>query len=101
MTSKTSYDQKYRLIDDDVYMRHVVHEIKLGDVDDPEIYLSQAFHTWSTDTEKGQWVMKHAKEITYHIHSDIMSGGYSVRFSGLITDRHWTVFVLKYADTDI
>lgn len=34
----------------------VVHEFKLGDVDDPDIYAGFQIHEWQS-SESGQWVM--------------------------------------------
>ena len=39
----------------------VVHSFGVGDAEDPDIYAAQPLWEWQ-ESEKGQWVMKHAIE---------------------------------------
>jgi hypothetical protein len=42
-------------------MKLVVHTFKLGDVDDPEMYVAQPLWEWQ-ESPAGQWVMEHSIE---------------------------------------
>lgn len=39
----------------------VVHEFRVGDVDDPDIYAGSSLWDWQT-SEDGKWVLEHAVE---------------------------------------
>ena len=39
----------------------VVHSFRVGDAEDPDLYAAEPMWDWQ-ESEKGQWVMKHAVE---------------------------------------
>ena len=67
----------------------------MGDVEDPVLYAAQPLWEWQ-QTEKGKWVMEHAKDPTYNILNDPTTYGHRVTVHGLLTDKDYTYFMLKY-----
>lgn len=53
----------------------VVKELRLGDVDDPEIYLGAAAYDW-LQTDHGQWCKLHSTDLTYRQEPFVLSEGY-------------------------
>ena len=94
------YDQKYHLIDNEVYERQTFHTFRMGDVDEFDLYANYAVNTWLDDTEKGQWVRAHVKDLKMQSYADHTNFGHSIFITGMISSRHWTYFVLKYKHTD-
>lgn len=41
-----------------------VHEIRMADVEDPEIYLAEPLIQWQ-NSDQGQWLMEHAEQTPY------------------------------------
>jgi len=77
-------------------MRTVLfHEFRLGDVEDPEIYAAGPILDWEK-TEAGQWVMEHAKDPTFHIHTDPNCFGFKVAITGKLEERDEVYYRLKY-----
>ena len=52
---------KHMLIDGEVHEIHTVkvHEFKMGDVEDPDLYAAQPLYDWQ-QSEIGEWVMARA-----------------------------------------
>lgn len=97
MVNNVNYLQKYHLIDGEVYTRRALHKLSIGDVDEVDLYSAQGIHTWLENTEKGQFVKKYGKDLIYETRINEFTFGYDVLISAMISDRHWTMFVLKYA----
>lgn len=57
----------------------------MGDVEDPEIYAAEPIHQWQ-QTEHGQWVMKHAYDLTYYQQPDAVTWGYRFVIRGTLPD---------------
>ena len=73
----------------------VVHEFKMGDVDDPDLYAAQPLYEWQ-QTEFGQWVMKHAADTpTWHRYADPMSYGYQYRVTAKFMGPALTEMLLR------
>jgi hypothetical protein len=73
----------------------VVHEFKLGDVDDPDLYAAQPLYEWQ-ETEFGQWVMKHAADTpTWHRHADPVTYGYQYRITAKFMGPALTEMLLR------
>lgn len=62
-------------------MQVTFHSFILSDGDDVDIYVAQPIYHWQ-HTEKGQWVMRHARDLQYHTTTDHNSYGYLVTISG-------------------
>ena len=87
---------KYIVRNDEVYERRHVHQFRMGDVDDPELYVASPIYDWQ-QTEKGAWVMKHTIDPTFHIHADPISYGYVVNITAHVTPKRWTEFCLRFS----
>lgn len=88
-------NQKYHLIDDQVYTRREIHTFKMGDVEDPELYAAQPIWEWQK-TPMGQWVMTHCKDPTFHTYPDAVNYGYTILITAYMTDKRYTEFALKF-----
>jgi hypothetical protein len=74
----------------------VVHEFKLGDVDDPVLYAAQPLWEWQT-SEVGRWVMEHALEAPQWGRSnDHRTYEYLFRVTARFNESDATFFKLKY-----
>jgi hypothetical protein len=75
---------------------HIVHEFRLGDVDDPDIYAAGPIFDWER-SEAGSWVMKNAYDKpSWHRHADINTYGYRYQIRADLTDEQITFFELKF-----
>lgn len=74
--------------------RVVLHEFKMGDVEDIEIYVAQPIYEWQ-QTPEGKWAMEHAEDITWQIYTD--PGFYQriIRITGILEDKYATYYTLK------
>jgi hypothetical protein len=73
-----------------------VHEFRLSDVDDPEIYLAEPVSDWQK-SEAGQWVMEHAAQQPYWIKQmDLTSYVYQIRIMARLSEQNQTFFQLKW-----
>ena len=86
--------QKYKVHNDHVYERRVVHRFTMGDLEDPELYCAQPIYEWQ-QTEHGKWIMAHSLEPTFHIHTDPLTYGYQIVITAHITPKRWTEYVLR------
>lgn len=93
MTDKDT--QKYQVYDNEVYERRTIHKFRMGDCEDPELYVAQPIYEWQ-QTEHGKWVMKHGKDAQYHMHMDPMNYGYQVVITAHITPKRWTEYCLRF-----
>ena len=74
----------------------VVHEFRLGDVDDPEIYAAQPIYEWQ-QTEKGKWVVEHSVGEPYWAKChDLDFYYYRYRIVAEFTDQDAVYYQLKY-----
>jgi hypothetical protein len=84
---------------DDSYMitsEYIVHEFRLGDVDDPDVYASQPIYEWQ-QTDAGKWVMKNAiQKPSWHRGFDMLTYGYKYQIRADLTPEQITFFELKY-----
>lgn len=73
-----------------------VHTIKLGDVDDPDLYIAQPLWEWQ-NTEAGKWVMENScPKPSWHRYMDTMTYGYQYAIVGYFTPEQITYWKLKY-----
>jgi len=80
-----------------VMIRLLVKELKLGDVEDPEVYLGAVAWDWMA-TEHGAWVKAHATEMTYHQRIDPFSYGYAYAITATFSDPDALIYKLKWSD---
>jgi hypothetical protein len=74
----------------------VVKELKLGDVEDPEIYLGAAAWDW-LQTDQGAWVKAHAADLVYHQLIDHVTYGYKYTIIGTFSPEDALVYKLKWS----
>jgi hypothetical protein len=68
----------------------------MGDVEDPYLYAGFPISEWQ-QTEKGQWVMQHAKsEPVFHCTPCMESFGYRVTITGTLDAHDELIFRLKW-----
>lgn len=73
----------------------VVHEFKLSDVDDPDMYAAQPLYEWQ-QSEFGQWVMKNAADTpSWHRYADPISYGYHYRITAKFMGPALTEMLLR------
>jgi hypothetical protein len=71
-----------------------VHEITLGDVEDPNLWLASPIYDWQ-QTEAGKFVMENAEEEPYWLSStDYNSWGYRYRVMARLSEQHETFWRL-------
>ena len=73
-----------------------VHEFKVGDVEDPDIYAGEPLWNWQ-QSEAGKWVMENATETPYWISSiDQLSWGHKFKIMARLSEQNQTYFKLKF-----
>jgi hypothetical protein len=73
----------------------IFHKFTLGDCEDPDIYVAGPILEWQK-TEKGQWVMKHGRGLTYELNTDFQTLGYRVTIRGSLDPEDEVYYTLKY-----
>ena len=73
-----------------------VHEIRMGDVEDPGIYVGQHIWEWQ-QTAAGEFVMEHAVEKPYWTRqADISMYGHLYRIMARLSEQDQTFWTLKW-----
>ena len=78
----------------DTKSKYILHEFRMGDVDDVDIYVAQPIYEWQ-QTPAGKLCMEKATDLEYHVHPDSMTIGYRVTITGYLSDKHATFWALK------
>ena len=74
----------------------VVADLRIGDVEDPDIYLGGAAYEW-LQTEVGQWCQENSVEpLTYHQRIDYTNWGYTYAITARLSEQNITYFYLKF-----
>jgi hypothetical protein len=77
-------------------IRHQVHSIQLGDVDDPDLYVGYHMHDWQ-QTDAGKYVMEHScPKASWHRHMNMNIYGYEYTIMAYFTPEQLTYWKLKY-----
>lgn len=78
-------------------IRTVLHEFKMGDVDDPEIYAAAPIWEWQ-QTDAGRWCMKNCvpNSVSLGIGVDPYGYGYRVHIYGDLEEPDLTYYCVKY-----
>ncbi len=92
---KPRQGQKYIIVDDHVRQRHLVHKLRLGDVEDPDIYAAAPIWDWQ-QTEHGKWVMENGFDPTYSITPEYQTYGYLVAIHAHFTPKQWTEYLFRF-----
>ena len=72
-----------------------LHQFRMGDVDDVEIYVAQPIYEWQ-QTPAGRWCMEHATNLHYLTGFDPTGFGYRVTITGDLEDKLATEFLLRW-----
>jgi len=82
-------------------IRTLLHEFRLGDVEDPEIYAAQPIWEWQ-QTEAGAWCMKNCvpESISWGLGVDPYNYGYRVHVYGDMAEPDLTYYTVKYKKFD-
>ena len=75
--------------------RLALHQFRMGDVDDVEIYVAQPIYEWQ-QTPQGRWCMEHAENLHYLTALDPSSFGYKITITGDLEDKLATEFLLRW-----
>lgn len=76
-------------------MKLTFHTFLMGDVDDVDIYAAQPIYEWQ-QTEQGQWVMQHAKDLVYYTSADPVTFGYRIAIRGELEGKSITEYLLRW-----
>ena len=91
-------DDQYKIIDNQVHEIHnvIVHQFRMGDVEDPDIYAAQPLWEWQ-ESEQGQWIMERAIEApVWHRQADLMSYGHEYAITAKLKERDYTHWLVKW-----
>ena len=73
-----------------------VHEITMGDVEDPYLYAAEPLHKWEK-SEPGQWVMAHATEPpVFYCGPDPVGLGFLVTVWAKLQGADLTYYALRW-----
>ena len=99
--SDTEYRPKYQIHISDsgeetVSITHVVHTIKMGDVEDPDLFVAQPIWEWQ-ETEAGKWIMENSNPApSWHRNNDLYDYSYVYQIRAYLTHKQLTYWKLKY-----
>lgn len=75
----------------------VVHSIKMGDVEDPDLFVAEPIWQWQ-QTEAGKYIMKNSyPKPEWHRTTDPTYYGYRYDIIAFLEDKALTYWKLKYA----
>ena len=73
-----------------------VHEIRMGDVEDPDLYVAQPIYEWQ-ESDAGKFIMEYAVEKPYWTRqADISSYGHLYRIMARLSEQDQTFWKLKW-----
>jgi hypothetical protein len=79
-----------------VSITHVVHTIKISDVEDPDILLADLIYSWQK-TPVGEWIMKNSNpKPSWHRYMDNNTYGYIYQIRAYLTHKQLTYYKLKF-----
>lgn len=75
-----------------------VKTLRVGDVEDPEVYLGAVAYDW-LQTEHGKYVKEKAKDLTYN-QAPLNDGYYGFQYyiTALFEDEEAVIYKLKFGD---
>lgn len=73
-----------------------VHEIRMGDVEDPDLFVANPIWEWQ-ESESGKFVMEHAVEPPYWVRNvDYTTYGYQYKIMARLSEQNQTFWRLKW-----
>lgn len=76
--------------------KYILHEFKMSDVEDVEVYIAEPIYQWQ-QTPEGKWCSEKATNMQYHINQDFNTWGYHITITGELSGKHATFYALKKA----
>ena len=74
----------------------IVHTIRMGDVEDPDLFVAQPISQWQ-DSDAGRFIMEHAVEKPYwHRTADLSSYGHRYDIVARLSEQNETFWRLKW-----
>ncbi len=75
---------------------YTVKVLRVGDVEDPDLYVGQHIWEWQ-ETDEGKWIMKHSNPLpSWHRSVDRITYGYKYDIKAYLTPKQLTYFKLKF-----
>ena len=82
--------------EESVSITHVVHTIRMGDVEDPDLMVAQPIYEWQ-QTEEGKWIMENSNPTpSWHRSYDIYNYSHIYQIRAYLTHKQLTFWKLKY-----
>jgi hypothetical protein len=79
-----------------VTITHVVHTIRMGDVEDPDLFVADPIWQWQ-QTEQGKWIMENSNPTpSWHRNVDYTTYGHVYQIRAYLTHKQLTFWKLKY-----
>ena len=78
-------------------IRFLVKELRVSDVEDPDIYLGPVAWDW-LQTEHGAWVKEHGKNLTYRQTMDADTLSYVYRITADFEEPEAMIYKLKWSN---
>jgi hypothetical protein len=79
-----------------VTVTHVVHTIKMSDVEDPDLMVAEPIYEWQ-QTEAGKWIMENSLPTpSWHRNHDMFNYGYVYQIRAYLTPKQITYYELKF-----
>ena len=77
-------------------MTVVVHNFRMGDVEDPDLYAAEPLYQWQ-NTEMGEWVMSNAVQTpSWHRLVDPSSFGWTYTIVAELSPKDYTYWWIKW-----
>lgn len=92
LLSNTQPKQKFHVHENEVYERKVIDRQIIEYHDGYQSYVIN----WSKG-EKGQWVLKHCLDPSFHIHDDVLNARQQLVITAHVTPKRWTEYCLRFA----
>jgi len=74
----------------------LVHTIKMGDVEDPDLFVADPIWKWQ-QTEEGQWIMKNSNPIPmWKRQFDSITYGHLYSIHAYLESKDYTYWSLKF-----
>ena len=82
--------------EESVSIAHVVHTIRMGDVEDPDLFVAQPIYEWQ-QTEAGKWIMENSNpKPSWHRQVNYTTYGQLYLIKAYLTHKQLTFWKLKY-----
>lgn len=76
-------------------MKVEVHQFRMSDVEDPDLWAAQTLCEWEK-SDKGKWIMDNTIEPTWNRYPDACNYGWKYTITAKMTDQQYTFYKLKY-----